>query len=217
MEHAFLRNSFYIIGQEAQESVQKVSNLTSLKIDKSILQEELEQVRKAHAEQMENMDDVFTDLKHKDQELEKVKLFSEAQSAELKKVKHDFHQSEKESRHALEKAEFDAKRELNAANAKIEDLQGEIITNLKSDLSNLKEVNETLKTKSKEAIAKVQENKEMMEGKYKQNVDDLNKEIVELKENLDKAQSLNESLSMKSSTSSTNLQDEDELSADIQL
>ena len=38
---------------------------------------------------MENMDDVFTDLKHKDQELEKVKLFSEAQSAELKKVKHD--------------------------------------------------------------------------------------------------------------------------------
>ena len=163
------------------------------------------------------MDDVFTDLKHKDQELEKVKLLSEAQSAELKKVKHDFHQSEKESRHALEKAEFDAKRELNAANAKIEDLQGEIITNLKSDLSNLKEVNETLKTKSKEAIARVQESKEMMEGQYKQNVDDLNKEIVELKENLDKAHSLNESLSMKSSTSSTNLQDEDELSADIQL
>ena len=72
-------------------------------------------------------------------------------------------------------------------------------------------------SQKKEAIAKVQENKEMMEGKYQQNADDLNKEIVELKENLDKAQSLNESLSMKSSTSSTNLQDEDELSADIQL
>ena len=67
--------------------------------------------------------DVVTDLKRKEEELNEIKQFSEDQTSELTKLKKDLHKVERDSKYALEKSESDAKRELNSATAKIEDLQ----------------------------------------------------------------------------------------------
>ena len=55
--------------------------------------------------------------------MNEIKQFSEDQTSELTKLKKDLHKVERDSKYALEKSESDAKRELNSATAKIEDLQ----------------------------------------------------------------------------------------------
>ena len=62
-------------------------------------------------------------MKRKEEELNEIKQFSEDQTSELTKLKKDLHKVERDSKYALEKSESDAKRELNSATAKIEDLQ----------------------------------------------------------------------------------------------
>ena len=73
---------------------------------------------------MEDLVDVVADLERKKEEFSELEVFSESQTLELTKIKKELHKTERDSKYALEKSESDAKRELNTANAKIEDLQG---------------------------------------------------------------------------------------------
>ena len=79
---------------------------------------------------------------------------------------------------------------------KIEELQTtkETITNLKSELTTLKETNETLQNKSKEELVLLQESKQGLEQQFKQEIEQNKKVILELKESLNQANSNNDLL-----------------------
>merc|ERR1712156_1194662 len=101
-------------------------DLKSIRQDKLNLEEDLESLRRDHAEEMDDLVDVVNDLRNKEEELAQMKLFQEVQATELTKVRKDFHKLERDSKATLEKTESRAKKDLQAANTKIEDLQGQI-------------------------------------------------------------------------------------------
>merc|ERR1711956_107043 len=94
--------------------------------EKLNLEEELEDLRREHAEELEDLVDVVNDLKNKDEEVAQLKAFQEIQATELTKVRKDFHKLERDSKDTLEKSEYKSKKDLQTSNTKIEDLQGQI-------------------------------------------------------------------------------------------
>ena len=76
--------------------------------------------------------------------------------------------------------------------SKSEELQAsqDALASLKSDLNAHKENNEILQTKAKDNLAILQESKNKMEQDLKQEVDKLNKEILDLNVYLDKANAM---------------------------
>ena len=62
---------------------------------------------------------VVNDLKNKNEDVTQLKSFQEVQTAELTKVRKDFHELERDSKDTLEKSEYEIKKDIQTVNTKV--------------------------------------------------------------------------------------------------